>query len=71
MSDLVNNGNGYSIKQYILYKLDRTIAIVGLILIAIAAFVFGKQISADVKAIITGVIGVLGVYIGGRAGKDK
>jgi len=54
-------------KQYILYKLDRTLAILGIIGIALAALVILKV--ADAQQIAIASIGVLGGYIGGRAGK--
>ena len=53
--------------QYILYKLDRTLAILGIIGIALAALFFLKV--ADAQQIAIASIGVLGGYIGGRAGK--
>jgi len=53
--------------QYILYKLDRTLAIIGIIGIAMGALVILKV--ADAQQIAIASIGVLGGYIGGRAGK--
>jgi len=53
--------------QYILYKLDRTLAILGIIGIAMGALVILKV--ADAQQIAIASIGVLGGYIGGRAGK--
>jgi len=53
------------IKEYILYKLDRTIAIVGLIAIGIYALYRG---TTEGMQITIAVAGVLGGYIGGRTG---
>ena len=53
--------------QYILYKLDRTLAILGIIGIAMGALVVLKV--ADAQQIAIAAIGVLGGYVGGRAGK--
>jgi len=50
--------------QQILYKVDRTLAIVGVIVIAMGAlFVLG----VDGKEIAIASAGVLGGYVGGRA----
>lgn len=51
------------IKQYILYKLDRTFAILGLIAIGIYALNKG---TTEGMQITIAVAGVLGGYIGGR-----
>ena len=56
-----------TIPAYILYKLDRTIAIAGIICIAMGALILLKV--ADAQQIAIAAIGVLGGYIGGRAGK--
>lgn len=58
---------GYSTTDYILYKLDRTMAIVGIIAIAITAiFVYGGP---DGVQIATGAVGGLVGYVGGRTSK--
>ena len=54
--------------QYILYKLDRTLAILGIIGIAMGALFMLKV--ADAQQITIAAIGVLGGYIGGRTGKQ-
>ena len=53
--------------QYILFKLDRTLAVVGIILIAVGAMAFLKIAEAQQVAI-AGISGLVG-YIGGRSGK--
>lgn len=53
--------------QYILYKLDRTLAVVGIVLIALGAMIWLKVADAQQVAI-AGISGLVG-YIGGRAGK--
>ena len=58
---------GYSTSDYVLYKLDRTLAIAGIIAIAITAiFVYGGP---DGVQIATGAVGGLVGYVGGRASK--
>jgi len=54
---------GYSIRNMILYKLDRTLAIAGLVAIGVYSLYKG---SLDDQPIALAVIGALGVYIGGR-----
>lgn len=61
---------GYSVQEYMLFKLDRNIAIIGLITIAIWALLT-KDLSADAGKIAYAVIGILGVYIGGRGGNKQ
>ena len=57
----------YSIQEYMLFKLDRTIAIIGVVAI-VALFSFGK-VPPDSKEIALSALAVLGVYIGARGGK--
>lgn len=52
--------------QYLLYKLDRTIAILGIIGVALTAMLI---MGADGKDVALAGASVLGGYIGGRAGK--
>ncbi len=53
--------------EYILYKLDRTLAVIGVIVIAITAmFLIARQ---EAMQIATAAVGGLIGYIGGRAGK--
>jgi len=57
----------YSAADYLLYKMDRTLAILGIIGIAIVAlFIYG---GAEGVQIATGAIGGLVGYVGGRTGK--
>lgn len=51
--------------EYILYKLDRTLAILGIVAIAVSALVI--PVIAESKEICAAGISVLGVYIGGRS----
>lgn len=53
--------------EYLLYKLDRTLAIVGVIAIALLALYLGK--APDSMNIATAAIGGLVGYVGGRSGK--
>jgi len=57
----------YSTADYVLYKMDRTLAIMGIIGIAIAALLIYANDSA--VQIATGAIGGLVGYVGGRTGK--
>ena len=57
----------YKTIDYILYKMDRTIAILGIIGIAtVALFIYA---GAEGVQIATGAIGGLVGYVGGRTGK--
>lgn len=56
-----------TIGEYILYKLDRTLAIVGVIVIALLALYLAK--GPDSMNIATAAIGGLVGYVGGRSGK--
>jgi hypothetical protein len=53
--------------EYLLYKLDRTIAILGVIAIAMLALWIAK--GPDSMNIATAAIGGLVGYVGGRSGK--
>jgi len=55
----------YDPGQYMLYKLDRTLAILGLVGIAVGAMVI---LGADAKDVCLAATGGLVGYIGGRAG---
>ena len=56
----------YSLKQMIMYKIDRSLAIIGMILIGGFA-VFGK-VDAETSKILTAIVTGLGVYSGTRGG---
>lgn len=61
----------YSIKEYILFKLDRNIALVGFLTLGIVvictdAFV---ELSEQAVSIVEKIITALGVYVGVRTGK--
>jgi len=53
--------------QYVLFKLDRTLAVAGIVAIALGAMAFLKIAEAQQVAI-AGISGLVG-YIGGRSGK--
>jgi len=55
---------GYSIKEYILFKLDRTIALLGLVGLGVASIAF--NIPEASQSTLNNVITALGVYIGAR-----
>jgi len=59
------NDNKFSIKQYILFKIDRSIAVLGLIGIAVGAMVC-QDISEPAAKIITSVSTALALYVGVR-----
>ena len=56
----------YTLAEYLLWKIDRTIAILGVVAI-VGLYSFGK-IPAESKEIALSALGILGVYIGGRGG---
>lgn len=56
-----------SIGEFILYKVDRTLAILGVIAIAMLALYLAK--GPDSMNIATAAIGGLVGYVGGRSGK--
>lgn len=57
----------YKTADYILYKMDRTLAIIGIIGIAVVAlFIYANDSAVQIA---TGAIGGLVGYVGGRTGK--
>ena len=56
----------FTIKEYVLFKLDRNIAILGLIALGIIAVVF--DVKPTNEKVLGAIIGALAVYIGGRGG---
>jgi len=57
----------YSSADYVLYKMDRTLAIMGIIGIAVVAlFIYANDSAVQIA---TGAIGGLVGYVGGRTGK--
>jgi len=56
----------YSLTEYLLWKIDRTIAILGVVAI-VGLYSFG-EIPPEKEAIALSALGILGVYIGGRGG---
>ena len=59
----------FSIKQLILYKMDRTFAVLGIILLGAWAISKGGEMPAPAIQITTGAVTALATYIGGRTGK--
>lgn len=57
----------YTVKEYILYKLDRTLAIGGVIAIALVAMAW--LVPEAATQIASAAIGGLVGYVGGRTGK--
>ena len=55
---------GYSIKEYILFKLDRTIALLGLVGLGVSSMLM--DIPEGSQGTLNNVISVLGVYVGAR-----
>ena len=55
---------GYSIKEYILFKLDRTIALLGLVALGVSSMLM--DIPEGSQGTLNNVISVLGVYVGAR-----
>lgn len=64
---VVENDECRSIGEFILYKVDRTLAILGVIAIALLALYLAK--GPDSMNIATAAIGGLVGYVGGRSGK--
>lgn len=56
--------------QMVLYKMDRTLAIAGIIAMGIVAMAM-KNISSTASQICMAAVGALAVYIGGRAVKQE
>lgn len=54
----------YSIKEYILFKIDRSIALLGLIGLGIASMIF--DIPESSRSVLNNVMTALSVYIGAR-----
>uniref|UniRef100_A0A6M3JPY5 Uncharacterized protein n=1 Tax=viral metagenome TaxID=1070528 RepID=A0A6M3JPY5_9ZZZZ len=57
----------YTVGSYLLYKLDRTVALIGVAVIAVFALVFLD--ASNSKAVAVAAIAAFGVYLGGRGGK--
>lgn len=58
----------YNLKNLILYKLDRTLAIAGLVAIGVWSLV---KATPELTQVTIAVVGVLGGYIGGRSASIK
>jgi len=58
---------GYTIVQLLLFKFDRTLAILGLVVIAIFT-INADKISTEAQMIITSVTTALGIVLGVRLG---
>ena len=64
---MVNGVECRTIKEMILYKMDRTIAVVGIVLLGCWAL---SKTAPDVNVTMAAVSGLVG-YIGGRTGKQS
>jgi hypothetical protein len=60
------NPNSFTVKEFVLYKLDRTIAVVGLIVLGAWSLV---DVTPETSQIAIAVVGGLVGYVGGRSGK--
>ena len=65
--EVIDSGECRSIGEFILYKVDRTIAILGVVVIALLALYMAK--GPESMNIATAAIGGLVGYVGGRSGK--
>lgn len=67
MDEIEEAPQGYTAKEYVLYKLDRTLAIMGVIAIALLgmAWLVPEAATQIASAAIGGLVG----YVGGRTGK--
>ena len=65
---LVNGIECRTFKEMILYKMDRTLAILGLILLGFVALL-SKQVSPTASTIVSLIAGGLVTYIGGKITK--
>ena len=61
------NESPRTIKEYVLFKLDRNLAIIGLIVIAVLS-VLRQDISEGAAKIVASVITAMGMYLGIRLG---
>ena len=57
-----------TVRDLILYKMDRTFAVLGIILIGTWAIAKGTEMTGPAIQITTGAITALATYIGGRTG---
>lgn len=63
---ITTEGSARNLKEMLLYKVDRTLAIAGLIVLGIWAL---KISTSESIQIAMAAVGVLGGYIGGRTGR--
>jgi len=66
---LVNGVECRTIKEMILYKMDRTFAILGIVLMGTWAISKGTEMPASAIQIVGLAITALATYVGGRTGK--
>jgi amino acid permease len=57
----------HTVTEYILFKLDRNFAVLGIVAIAIASIFYFK--GSEGVQIVSGAVGGLVAYISGRSGK--
>lgn len=65
----INGVECRSFKEMILYKMDRTFAVLGIILLGAWAISKGSDMPAPALQITMGAVTALATYIGGRTGK--
>ena len=68
---LVNGIECRTMKEMILYKMDRTFAILGIILLGTLAIAItkGSEMPTPAIQVVTAAITALATYVGGRSGK--
>ena len=66
---LVNVIECRTMKEMILYKMDRTFAILGIILLGTLAITKGSEMPTPAIQVVTAAITALATYVGGRSGK--
>lgn len=62
--------NGRTVKEMILYKMDRTLAIAGIIILGMAAMFVEHPVPASIQVSLV-AIGGLVTYVGGKVGGGK
>ena len=66
---VINGIECRTMKEMILYKMDRTFAILGIILLGTLAITKGSEMPTPAIQVVTAAITALATYVGGRSGK--
>lgn len=66
MTDEITEATPRNLKEMLLYKIDRTLAILGIVILGAWALKIGTN---EAIQIAMAAIGMLGGYVGGRTGK--